>query len=127
MSRTVPPCVGSNAYQWDLEHADHERIIGPCLSCAKAVTGCSACPLKDYCAADPSPGTIRGAIAWLEVSINGRKEASECRRCGNPTLTRHQNRYCSIACRRDYTWTYKDAAEQEERTRNIYNARTYMR
>lgn len=117
MTQDPLPCVGVNSWRWDLDHADHERIIGPCLSCAKAVTGCSTCPFRERCAGTPSPGTIRGAVAWLEVSIHGRKAAYECINCGNPILTRYQKRYCSVSCRKDYRWTYVEALEQEERFR----------
>lgn len=116
------PCI-QQSWRYDLEHADHERIIGPCLSCSKAVTGCSVCPLQTLCENTPSPGTIRGGIAWLEVRIGGRTIAGECPHCGNPVLTRYQSGYCSETCRKDWTFTYNEAVEQEERFRLIYNAR----
>lgn len=118
------PCVSTQSWRWDLDHADHERIIGPCLSCSEAVTGCSACPLQSGCAVSPSPGTIRGGIAWLDVPIHGRKTAYECVICGNPILTRYQKRYCSVSCRKDYVWTYREAADQEARFRLISTAMT---
>lgn len=119
MIPTALPCTGESAWRYDLDHADHERIIGPCLSCSKAVAGCSVCPLQELCQASPSPGTIRGAIAWLEVPIHGRKQARDCSVCGNPVLTRYQKKYCSVSCRKDYRWTYGDALDQEERFRLI--------
>lgn len=124
MKDFILPCVGPDSYRWDLEHAQHERLIGPCLSCAKAVTGCLSCPRRTRCAADPSPGTVRGAIAWFDVPIAGRKQAYECTTCGNPILTRYQKKFCSVACRKDYQWTYSEAVEQEERFRLIMIART---
>lgn len=117
MIPTVLPCVGENAWRYDLEHADHEQIIGPCLSCSKAVAGCSICPRQQQCATTSCPGTISGGIAWLEVPIHGRKQAHECPRCGNPVLTRYQRKFCSVSCRKDYEWVYSEAVEQEERFR----------
>jgi hypothetical protein len=124
MIKSPLPCVGPNSYRWDLDHADHNRIIGPCLSCSKAVTGCSICPLKTVCAGTPSPGTIRGAIAWLDAPMRGRKFAYECIHCGNPILTRYQKKYCSPSCRKDYQWTYTEAVEQEDRFRHTPIARS---
>lgn len=123
MNQSPLPCVNKHSWRYDLEHADHERIIGPCLSCSKAVTGCSLCPLKPVCEVTPSPGSIRGGLAWLDVPINGSKTAAECPRCGNPVLTRHQRKYCSEACRKDWEFTYQEAVEQEERFRLITSAR----
>lgn len=121
------PCVGPNSWRWDLDHADHEKIIGPCLSCSKAVTGCSTCPLLKRCAGIISPGTIRGGIAWLDVPVHGRRTSYECLRCGNPILTRYQKRYCSVSCRKDHSWTYTEAVEQETRFRLVHEAAITLR
>jgi len=124
MIQTRLPCVNTPSWRWDLDHADHERIIGPCLSCSEAVAGCSTCPLQSQCETIPSPGTIRGGVAWLDVPIHGRKTAYECVECGNPILTRYQRRYCSVSCRKDYEWTYREAAEQEKRFRLAHSTTT---
>lgn len=127
MTKGHLPCIGPDSWRWDLDHADHERLIGPCLSCSKAVTGCSVCPLRQQCSVIPSPGTIRGAVAWLDIPVHGRRAAYECMACGNPILTRYQKRYCSVSCRKDYRWTYNKAAEQEERFRLIRESTTASR
>jgi hypothetical protein len=113
----TPPCVGPDAWMWNLRHADHTRLVGPCLACSKAVNGCSTCPLKEPCLRNAALEMIQGGIAHIEHS--GKVYCSKpCTACGNPCLGKKSGT-CSPFCKEDVEWTYKDAEEQMERFRLI--------
>ena len=111
----TPPCVGPDAWMWDLKHADHARLLGPCLACSKATNNCASCPLREPCKKNAALDMIQGGIAHIE---HGGKlhRPKPCVVCGNPCLGKRATT-CSIYCKDDIEWTYRDAEEQMERFR----------
>lgn len=116
---TSLPCVGENAWKWDIDHANHNLIVGPCLPCSQAVTGCLSCPLLDRCAKQASIGMIRGAVAYIHDTkkITGFRKARTCHACGNPIVGQYHRDYCSVSCRKDTVWTVTMAQAQADHHR----------
>lgn len=120
---TQLPCVGPDAWKWDLDHANHRLIVGPCLSCSEAVTGCLRCPLLASCAKKPSQDMIRGGVAHIgdPKRVNGYRKAQTCQVCANPIVDRPSKKYCSKSCEKDTIWTYSMARFQAEQSRRFAN------
>lgn len=119
MATTHPPCVGANSWKWDLDHAEHGMLVGPCLPCSEAVTGCLQCPLLAACQEHRSAGMIRGGIAYIgdTPNSNGVRKARLCRRCENPIDGPNQKAYCTLSCKKDTVWTYSMALAQADHHR----------
>lgn len=116
MRTKAPPCVGRDAWKWDLNHADHSLLVGPCLPCSEAVTGCLHCPLLAECQERQAVEMIRGGVAYVPDANKacGYRKAHICQVCGNPIVGRSTRKWCTPSCMTDADWTYSQAKAQAD-------------